>query len=579
MAVGPQGIDVRKSSGQLVFRVLLQTTGGALVTSGTTTLKLYELQDDGDLLSYDFDDDTFKSGALTTEDAPGNMVHQQGNNNSTDTGIWTYDLATLTGFTEGGVYYALANNSNATPTDQVREFQFGGAQGDLTVTTTRLNVNVNAISEGTTEADRLEAALTTANGIDLNMGQSLPAAPGTADTTGEALSQAAVVQKDQWDRLFTGFSSGATKDTLVGHLRAMSSVDAAVPSSGFGTYDKATDSLEALGAGQVAIKGSGFATGTDSLQAIRDYLETLIAPSLVGSSALSGSGFLSDVVSLIRKMTNEPATGPKYTDADIVDLVQAAFDVILADIAVNTDHAIMVRWTLNIVDNKLTYTLPANCSEVWAVRKINTTTQTAQWEMWPGNHFAFEGSGWVIEGNTLRLLRDWDQSETLEILYVPAGETHIHKGTASASTTTTLTLDATPTDGTLDTRVQAYAGYMVRILSDDSSIVQERIISDYVNTTKVATVSEAFSPTLAGTIVYEVLPQYSGLLKHVVALRAAIDLLSQERQTKGMSTLERNLASKMRALRLNSERKQGRFMKHMEGDTPDNYNRGGTYDE
>jgi len=122
-----RGIDVRETSDRLAFRAFLQDSAGALVTSGTTLLKLYELQNDGTLNSYDFDDDTFKSGALTTETQA--LTHRQGDNSTTDTGLWTYALTTVSGFTIGSIYFAMTNNSGASPTDQQREFQFGSREG------------------------------------------------------------------------------------------------------------------------------------------------------------------------------------------------------------------------------------------------------------------------------------------------------------------------------------------------------------------------------------------------------------------------------------------------------------------
>jgi len=124
-----RGIDIRQTSDRLVFRALLQDSGGDLVTSGTTTLKLYELQSDGTLKSYDFDDDTFKATALTTETL--SMTHRTGNNGTTNTGLWSVTLTTLTGFTKGDIYFAMVNNAGASPKDQHREFQFGSAAGDL----------------------------------------------------------------------------------------------------------------------------------------------------------------------------------------------------------------------------------------------------------------------------------------------------------------------------------------------------------------------------------------------------------------------------------------------------------------
>ncbi len=166
MALAQKGIDVRQTGTHLAFRALLQDSAGALVTGGTTSLYLYELQSDGTLKSYDFNDNTFKTTALTTETL--GLTHRKGNNATTDTGLWTGILSTLSGFTVGGIYFARVKNTGASPADQVREFQYGSEQGDLVVTANgsgvgELNSDLRMIlGTATTEggAGRLAAAFT-----------------------------------------------------------------------------------------------------------------------------------------------------------------------------------------------------------------------------------------------------------------------------------------------------------------------------------------------------------------------------------------------------------------------------------
>ena len=130
---GLKGIDVRQTGNYLVFRAFL-TASGAVLTTGTTTVELYELQSDGTLSSYDFSSNTFKTTALTT--ATASMTQRTGNNATTNTGVWTYALSTLTGFTNGAIYLALVRNSSADTPVQAREFQYGSEQGDLVVVPT-----------------------------------------------------------------------------------------------------------------------------------------------------------------------------------------------------------------------------------------------------------------------------------------------------------------------------------------------------------------------------------------------------------------------------------------------------------
>lgn len=122
-----RGVDIRESGDRVIIRASLKDSSGARVTSGTTSLRLYELQSDGSLNSYDFADNTFKATALTTETA--SMTHRAGNNGTFNTGIWTYSLTILTGFTVGNIYIAVVDNTGAVPAAQEREFQYGSGQG------------------------------------------------------------------------------------------------------------------------------------------------------------------------------------------------------------------------------------------------------------------------------------------------------------------------------------------------------------------------------------------------------------------------------------------------------------------
>lgn len=677
-----KGIDVRATGDRIIFDAFLVDNTGAPLGTGTTNLSIAEVQSDGTLRSYDFNDNTFKTGALTTENQA--MTHRPTNNATVTSGIWTHALTTLTGFTAGGMYLFRVRNSTAVPENQWRKFQFGHEQGDLTVTAGLLNVNEEAIDADTTAPTRLVAALTTANGIDLNMGQLTPVSP-TADTTGEALrfahqdlpSQIAagsvgglpvvknadiallnftidtgstaseiivpsaalptghadddyngmlLIIKDVsaggrinirsisdyvssarrlvlpsggglgftpevsvdiatvWSlqvadllaellKLTSGFGASAP-NTLYSHIKAMMDKTAPTP-SGLGTFSPSTDAIEALRDLLDLMAGAGFLTGTDSLEQIRNAIDNLLAPNVVGSTSLSGSGFLSDCVTCVRIAIDEPSVTPKYTDTRVVAEIQSAFAEVIQDLNTNTDHPIMVRGSISVVSGTQSYQLPPTVGELLRIAKINSTTGLPEWEIWPGSEHAHTGAGFTIEGNTLRLLADWKRAETLQTLYVPNGEAFIHKATASSATTTTVVFPSSVTDGTLDTRANAYAGYMIRILSDSNVIVQERIISAYDNITRTATVSVPFSPTLGGTIVYEVLPAYGQLIKDVVCLYAARSILSNEGNVNKINTITTKLSTKMRALRMQIEKKNGRFLKSFGGDTIDNTNRDG----
>jgi hypothetical protein len=358
---------------------------------------------------------------------------------------------------------------------------------------------------------------------------------------------------------------------LIDHLRAVMSKGAAAPSSGVGTYAAATDSLEAKRELADLMAGSGFSTGTDSLKAIRDAIDDLIAPAIVSTSGtLSGVGFLSECVSLIRKATDEPDTGPKYPDADLIEYIHSAFDQVLASINVETDHPILVRYEVPVVQGTQEYLLPCNMAEIWRIAKIDSDTGIPAWEVWPSNPYTFRGDGFTVEGNILRFQHLNLTAETLEILYVAAGDVSIHTGTAGAGAVDSITFPASPTDGTLDIRPHAYAGYTVRTLSGVGA-GQERIVSAYDVATRIATVRPNWTTAPDNTTVYEVLPQYSRLIKHVVACYASLDVLANEAKSTRRAEIERQLQRKMSALKMMLAKKVHRFGTQGPGvDTHDN---------
>ncbi|MEN6507156.1 MAG: hypothetical protein ABFD92_21685 [Planctomycetaceae bacterium] len=140
-ATGVKGIDVRQTANGLIFRASLKNSSGAILATGTTELRLFEVQDDGSLHVFDFYASTldFTSGTPSDDEAEmTKRTHLDDGGNPRETGIWTYKLADVSKFVKGAIYIAQVTNSGASPVDQEREFQFGDVEGDLAVTDTDL---------------------------------------------------------------------------------------------------------------------------------------------------------------------------------------------------------------------------------------------------------------------------------------------------------------------------------------------------------------------------------------------------------------------------------------------------------
>jgi len=112
MAVCDKGIDIRQDSAQLLVRAALTDADGAIVTTGTCSLAIYEVQADASLKQYDFASPyDFTDGPGTPTATP---VHQQAIS-GTDTGIWTKAITNITHFTPGAIYIVRVTNTNAVP--------------------------------------------------------------------------------------------------------------------------------------------------------------------------------------------------------------------------------------------------------------------------------------------------------------------------------------------------------------------------------------------------------------------------------------------------------------------------------
>jgi len=248
MATGHNGVDVRESGNRLIFDAFLLDVSGAVVTAGTTSLSIYEVQTDGTLKSYDWNDNTFKATALTTETA--SMTHRAGNNGTTNTGLWTHVLATLTGFTVGAVYYARVVNSNASPTSQITKFVYGGIEGDgdlLALEATSQSI------KGKTDA--LPADPADQSAVELAIDDAQAAIIAQVDAN-ETKLDTVLARLGAW--------TGTGINTLLGAFRALLSKTATAPSDIGGTFDPANDSTEAIrDRGDAAwITATGFSTLT-----------------------------------------------------------------------------------------------------------------------------------------------------------------------------------------------------------------------------------------------------------------------------------------------------------------------------
>jgi hypothetical protein len=196
--VATRGIDVRQTASRVIFRASLKDASGAKVTSGTTELRLYRLEDDGTLDVLDWVAKDFVSSGASDDETT--MTHQL-SNGADNTGLWTYvlsDAEILANMDEGQVYIVQVTNSGATPESQEREFQFGGVEGD------------NALQVDWADGGRLDLIL---DAVLEDTGTTLPAQIAGAGTGARTVTVMVDDGSDPLESAMVRFTKGAATYT------------------------------------------------------------------------------------------------------------------------------------------------------------------------------------------------------------------------------------------------------------------------------------------------------------------------------------------------------------------------------
>jgi len=284
-----------------------------------------------------------------------------------------------------------------------------------------------------------------------------------------------------------------------------------------------------------------------------------VAPAAQQASNYAES-FLTRAIAAVRSNTDEPAINVKYTDADIIGELERAYPVIIGEINRNTKTPVVGRTNLTITSSDMTYVLPYHIGAVYAIYKH--TSEGARLIYNPRSRFNPLGRYVWIEGSTLHIqnVNVLPAGLVLTIEYIPAGTARLHNGTCSVNSDgNEVTFATTPNAGTLDTHENAYAGCVLRILKVTGTgavgdYIQERTITAYDRTTRIATLDVALDPVPAagsgGHIMYEVAPSIWKGLDETIATYAAYVIVSIEGNAEKAKALSNIYRDQLRNLRL-----------------------------
>lgn len=228
------------------------------------------------------------------------------------------------------------------------------------------------------------------------------------------------------------------------------------------------------------------------------------------------AGMLSDLVDYVRVETHTVVGQAMFADTAtgkqrLIDHhIRPAWAELLSLLGGN-DGEVHVRWPITLASGTRRYAIPPNIAHIREfVRYDDTKDLYVVNEILPEDRLAagFTTFGWAKELNELYLGFDPEayDAESWDLVFVPSGDFSVHEGSTTTFTTNTITLAASPTLGRLDPQVNAYVGAVIRIVDAVGQPEQTRVITAYDATTRVATVQSDFSPALAGTETYDIVP-------------------------------------------------------------------------
>jgi len=204
--------------------------------------------------------------------------------------------------------------------------------------------------------------------------------------------------------------------------------------------------------------------------------------------------------------------------------------------------------------------LPPNAGPIHAVYDKDTFGQKVFYNS--ASRLNPTGRNVWIEGSTLNIQYSGliDAGKVLTVEYLPKGTARLHNGICTLNSDgDEATIAATPNKGTLDTHKDAYVGSVLRIINvtgtgATGNYIQERTITSYEHTTRVATLEKALDPVpvagSGGSILYEIATIIHKGLDSIIAMYAAYTICGIEGNSNRTKALQAIYRDSLRMLRL-----------------------------
>jgi len=251
----------------------------------------------------------------------------------------------------------------------------------------------------------------------------------------------------------------------------------------------------------------------------------------------SSQSFLKTAAQRARQFVDEPEVLAKTPDDRLMsDALVPSMVEVWSRIALGDPTLPVLSMDLDIEEGVTAYLLPPIVAQV--LRLSQKDEQRAVLQDWrPNGFWAPFGQGWRIERNVIVFDPKPRANQKWTVEYVPSGDilAHYSESGGEVLTETTVKLASAPSMGMLDRRDNAYAGSVLRMIPS-SGVVEERLITAYNPSTRVATLSIGLTHASVGASkAYEVVPWAWGQpVWDAVAVRAAIRIATWRRTSEGV---------------------------------------------
>ena len=218
--------------------------------------------------------------------------------------------------------------------------------------------------------------------------------------------------------------------------------------------------------------------------------------------------------------------GDKIGRTRAIGLINSARRAILLELLAHGIAETLVHEVVELTvdsSNSDVYALPPRYMRLvsLATRRTATDDDDPQHVMFSSMRTA--DKGFVVEGRSIRWFNREPPTVT-QYAYVVNEPVAMHFGTAQDGGASTITLAGTATIGRVYENEDYYNGAEITIESGIGA-GQIRVITDYVGSTKVATVGVAWDTEPDSTSVYSIMDSLPIAAIHAVILRACLNLL------------------------------------------------------